>query len=210
MDYLVASLSLLTTEPILFYSVLFLSFLFFGEPIVLSISLLASTTNLFSLSTLLIFAFVSALVAETFWFYVGRFESVRKIFLTKNALKIEGLIIKFHINKPLVLLFTTRMFTGLTIAAIIYLGTKKISFRYFLLYSFIVNAFWTPVVVLIGYLTGHGYNYALTIFNNIHIAAGIVITTLLIIYLIFRRFYRGFSEGLSFSNETKQANIKNR
>ncbi len=169
---------------------LFVLFLFFGEPIIIAAAFFMSSHQHQDWLTLGVLAFVSAIIAELFWFYSGRIPYLRSFFLNKKMTTIKTFIEKIHLHKPLPLLFVTRLFTGLTIFAIIHLSTQGLSVRKFIVYSIIVNAFWTPLVVTIGYTAGLGYTYALNILNDVHRVSMLVLATALTVYLIYHMLNR--------------------
>lgn len=176
----------LANNYVQFGLILFILFLFLGEPLIIAAAFFLSSHNYDNWLLLGGLAFISAIIAEFFWFYMGRIPSIKSFFLTKGALTIESFIKKIHLHKPLPLLFFTRLFTGLTIIAIVYLSSQKIPIKKFAFCSIVVNAFWTPIVVAIGYMAGLGYTYALNILNDIHLVSAVFLVCILIFYLAYR------------------------
>lgn len=188
MEFLAGYLALLEQNSLMLFILTFVSLLFLGEPAVLGFAFFSATTNIFSFIELLTLVYISALIAESFWFFVGRVSTKsiqRSIRLATVRSDFSIFIKKIGLNKPFRLLFYSRLFSGLSILVIIFLGRSNITLRTFILYSLIVNAFWSPVIVTIGFAAGKGYPHLLTIFEDIR-------TFFVIILLIAFLGYYGF------------------
>lgn len=187
MDIILTFAEQTLADPLLFWSLSFVALLFFGEPIILSIALISATTHFISPSILIGLAILSAIIAEYFWFAIGKVAFskpfVRKRFFEHGIEELTLLRKKLHVAHPLALLFVTRPFTGLTIVAILLLGREGVRTGRFLLYSCIVNIFWTPVVVGIGYTAGMGYTWAVTLFETVHVGLGTLLVIVLIVFI---------------------------
>lgn len=196
MDSIISLFEALVTTPLYFYIAASFCLLFFGEPVIIAVAFIAASYNLFPVWILGVIAFITAVIAEFFWYAIGRFSAVQKFFLHPRAEEVVSLMRRFHIHRPLPLLFVTRLFTGLTIVAIIYLSARGVKFTSFIMYSIMVNAFWTPVVVSVGYLAGKGYVLALTILNNVHVALTLSFVILLCTYIAYRIIVRSIAKRL--------------
>lgn len=203
-------LETLSSNPTQLGIVLFILLLFLGEPLVLAVAFFASSHDYLDLQVVVVLTLISAIIAETFWFFIGRNQRVRSLFLNQHVQTVETLMQKVHLNKPLPLLFSTRLFTGLTIVAIIYLSSKGISFKRFLLFSTIVNTFWTPIVVLTGYSAGLGFNYALNLFNDIHLVSSIFLLAVLALYILYRLISRFWLKKLTLAQVPENTQVDNR
>ena len=190
MDFFITHIHSTLNDPVLFFSIAFVALLFFGEPVILSIALLSATTPFITPEALIVLAITTAVVAECFWFFVSTSFFAKRA-LKKNAVakgfhELQFLREKFNVRHPLALLFVTRPFTGLTVIAIILLGKEGVPWGRFVLYSTIVNVFWTPIVIGIGYATGKGYTWALTLFEGIHFGLGTILVLLVIVFFVYK------------------------
>ncbi len=189
MNFLNEYLVTLIHEPTLLILVGFVFMLFLGEPAVLAISFILATIQSFSIVSIIACAYGSAIIGEVFWFLLARsslFDSLKM----KSTLPIfspaqEEKIQRFRFTRPLELMFWTRMFSGLTIFAIIYISRKGLSGKRFVLYSLLVNAFWTPLVVGIGYWAGKGHQQILATYTHIHYSLEIGLVVVLLIYILY-------------------------
>ena len=188
MEHLEPYLNVFLANPEYIGAIAFILILLGGEPVVLALSFIAATYNILSLPTIMLMGFSTALLAEIFWFLFARSPWIN-LFGTRYG---ESRILQdFHYyfgklerNKPFRLLFFTRFISGLTIMVIIYLSRRKIPFLTFLRYCLLVNLFWTPVVVFIGWGGGKGFTFLFEIVNNIHYALFIIFLLAVILYLI--------------------------
>ncbi len=181
-------------DPMQFYFVGFVTMLFAGEPIVLIVAFLSATVGTLNFHDVLIIAYISAIIGEIFWFLVGRtrflarFQNIPGVSTVSTDLK--KMIQVSHLNTPVRLLFVTRLFTGLTIATILYLGRSELSAARFIRSILLVNLFWTPLVVGIGYGAGKGYTIATTLYEGVHFSTEIGLILLLICYAAYRFIFR--------------------
>lgn len=171
-------------------ALIFVLMFFVGEPVVLILAFLAATYNILTFTTIILITFLSAVAGELFWWYAGRTPLVRRIaettILSKIANNIPRSLRTISEKSPLRLLLTARLFTGVTIAAILYLSQKKISTIQFIGYSIVVNAFWTPIVVSLGFAAGKGHKVALDTYQAVEYSLSIGLVILIVLYIIFK------------------------
>lgn len=183
-------MNVFSQDPFIFFTISFFALLFLGEPAILSIALLSSTQQFITPLSLIVLALITAVIAELFWFLLGRYTASFTLGnisrFTEGYVTLRSLIKKLHVDKPMPLLFVTRPFTGLTIVAIIYLARTGLSTRKFALYSLLVNAFWTPIVVGIGVATGNGYARFLALFDGIYMKISITILFIIVIMFMYK------------------------
>ncbi len=186
MEVILEHLVVITGNTYLFFSLTFLLLLFLGEPFVLGVAFFSTTHSIFSLPEILVLAYTSALIGELFWFSIARKPFFDFIASKKTYQEVEKLTHLSRMNTPLRLLFFTRFITGLTIVAIVYLSKKGVSYPTFIKNVLLINLFWTPLVVGIGYSAGKGYTLALHIFEDAKFAITCTILLLIGIYLVYR------------------------
>jgi len=179
----------LINEPVLLTAVIFLLMLFLGEPIVLMLGFITATTGIINIYFIAGLAFLSAVVGEMFWFTTARLKQFsfleQKLKRSSFNTHFHRLLKVTHITTPLRILLTTRVFTGLTIAAIIYLSHTGVTKLRFLSYSFLVNLFWTPIILGVGYAAGTGYDWILNVYQDTHITLVFAIVISLAIYITY-------------------------
>lgn len=180
--------------PLQHYSVLtsVAGSLFGGEPAVLALGFL-SAQNFIHPLTLGVVAFLTALVAESVWFYVGRLTFTRNIAerMTRSprATAFYAKINRIENGHWLRVLFIAHVFSGTTIVYVLRLG-QKITYKRFLVYCALVNSIWTPTVILIGWSAGKGFSLLLTIFESVHLVIGIGLGVALCGYVLYYLFER--------------------
>lgn len=177
-------------DPVQFYFIGFFVMLFVGEPLVLVISFLSATAGILSLPYILIIAYTSAIIGELFWFLVGRSRLLSRFKNIQGAstisVDIKKMIQMSHLDTPIRLLFATRLFTGLTVAAVLYLGSSGLSTARFIRSILLVNIFWTPLMVGIGYGAGKGYTVVATLYEGIHFSTEIGLLILVLCYVVYK------------------------
>lgn len=185
LELFVNSVIHLHTQPLLLYFLASAAFLFIGEPVVLAFSTLSASYDLISPFYLTLLAFLTAVAAELFWYYVGKTKFLKKIFPAKKSQQLDALLRRFGTNQPFILLFVARFFTGLSILAIIHVSRRGMKISDFLKCSILVNIIWTPVMVALGYLAGKGYLVLVTTVETVRVAATIFIIVMAIVYGVY-------------------------
>ncbi len=191
MENLIATLSVFTQTPEILFFVLFLCMLFAGEPVILGIAFYTATTHFLPFWNIALLAFISSIVCELFWFVVGRTKIIeslnKKKFLSSFYSDLEHFSNTIKLSSPLRLLFSSRLISGLTIIVIIFLSRKDLTIRTFIWYSILVNSFWTPIVVGIGFAAGRGYSVALTTFEGVRVLSWIGLLVLILMYIAYKK-----------------------
>lgn len=187
---LVTILESLTANTELFFLLSFIFLLFAGEPIVLGFTFITTTLEMISVWNIFMFAFITAVLAELFWFFLARTKIFQKyklgeIFPTL-AKDMNYISHKSGIDSPLKLLFFSRFISGAAILVIIILSQKGIAVRKFFYYSIIVNLFWSTLIVTLGYYAALGYHEILMAFAGFAHVIEISLAVLLTIYLLYR------------------------
>ncbi len=190
MNELLSQLYLVVNDPLLFFVIIFFLMLFAGEPIVLGVSFISSSLHLLSFTQLLIIAYCSSLIGELFWFSLGRSQTMRSFDIRKYipalAADVSTFTQKIKMDSPFRQLFYSRFVSGLAIFVILMIGRSGLPLKTFLRYIVVVNAFWTLLIVSLGYLAAKGYSIALTIFTDIKLVFGVCLILLFCLYFLFR------------------------
>lgn len=168
--------------------VAFLSVLFGGEPAMLILSFLSGQGEFHPLLVGAV-GFATALLAEVFWFFLGRetsFDFLRNGFFSsrfRNGFfqKIRGVLDR----KPFRSLFLARFISGITIPCIVYFGRRRMPIGRFVSYCLVINLFWTPTIVLVGWSAGRGFTLILDTFKNLQIALDVLFVFFLAGYFIY-------------------------
>lgn len=155
-----------------------------GEPAVGILSAISAKGNI-PLWEIAIAAYTSALLAETCWYYVGNksllFLIDKFLYIRKLHTKINSVVDNADLDKPFVLLLFARFISGLTIPAIIYLGSR-VKFRVFIKNCIIVNLIWTSFIVGIGWALGKGLISAYES-DHIFIFSSVIFIILFLLYI---------------------------
>ncbi len=171
------------------FLVAFLGGLFGGESIMIFLSFFWATGYL-KLSDILIFALLGAIVCDIILFYVGKTKYAHKIIASKRFSagynRIDEFIEeKLHKNVFLLLLITKFIYLASPFT-IIYLGTKKVRFRDFVVRNIIVILIWITPMIALGYSLGKGFSFAYLFFRNLYISISLLVL-LIFLFIIFRK-----------------------
>ena len=166
--------------------------LFTGEPGVLALSF-AAEREIFPILVVAVAAFISAIVAESFWFLAANSLVPKKIigfFQHKSEAheKIKNRLTQMSQRTIFGTLLVSRFFSGFTILMLLYFGKRKtehhLTYGKFLLMICIVNLIWTPIIVTLGWFAGQGFTWAQTLFQNLQLSLGILAGIILLFYLL--------------------------
>lgn len=152
--------------------------MFGGEPAVLVLGFLTAQ-SIIPIPEVLLIGYSSALIAEIFWFWVARSSFAN--FLAKRFFSDDthkGLLYyaeKVERGNPLRLFMIARFVSGLTLVVLFYLSRKGTPFKTFVYYCLIVNAVWTPLIVLFGWMSGKGFTLIMDTFESIKLALGVAV-----------------------------------
>ena len=172
--------------------------IFAGETVILTLSTIISSTNSSLIWQVLIFSYIGELIAEFFFFFLGRTKLIyqlNKIQKFRSGLKKSGKIIdKLTDKSVLKTLFYSKFIYGVRTLTVIYLGYKRTSWKNFIKTELIVMGMAVSLVVAIGYFIGQGYKIALYLFRSFKIAMTIVFILFFVYYLLNKRIYRMLDE----------------
>lgn len=169
-------------------AVAFIASLFGGEPAVIALAFFSAKGSI-RLHEVIAIGFSTALIAEIFWFLLGRtkFTEILKNGIFKN-IKPSEIIFK-KIKRPLDAapfrsFLSARFISGATIPIIIYFGKKGMSLKAFISYCLVVNIIWTPAVALIGFSSGKGFELAINTFEDAQTILNIIFILGVTVYLL--------------------------
>ncbi len=166
--------------------VFFFGGLFFGEEGVLLLSIFSSKYSHNFLS-LIIFSSLGVILADIFWFFIGRLEVMSKLKNYKNINKNYTLAKKFINgalkNNHFLLLLFTKIFYGFRIFTTMYLS-RRIKFKEFILYEIIIVPFVVFVVAGIGWFGGRGFGWILHTYKSLQLAVLVLACGLILFYIV--------------------------
>lgn len=174
----------------------FLAGLIAGEETVILVSLLA-TQNGISLWLVWILASLGFIVADLFFFIIGRLKIFKRLgnyFKTKaNTDQLNEIIEKYQNKSLFLFLIIIKSVYGLGITGFIYLGARrKVSFKKLLPYEILVTLSLVSIFVFVGFLAGRGYTVAKQFFEGIYFVISFVFLLILIFYFVQRWVKRKF------------------
>jgi len=162
----------------------FLGGLFGGETAIISLSFL-SANGLFPLWWILVFTTIGEFISDIFVFLIGRMHFISNLTKLEKSFKvyrrIDKIIVKLSRDNIFLVILYGKFIYGASIFGLLYLGIKKKNIIEFLIADFIVVCMWIIILVTIGWLGGHGFNFIITIFNNIKIAIFLLLLFVLIL-----------------------------
>ena len=168
----------------------FLAVLFFGETAVL-VAIVLSEQDVLVLGDVLLFALLGTVVADVFWFTVGKSFPLRFIPKRVTRVMLDPIQEFFgHVthNRTFLSIFLLKFFVGIRLAGILFFARTKISYVRFLLYDTLGSLLYIGVLTVIGVILGRVIQ---DVTSAHHIFASIV-TGLLFIFIlsyIARKFY---------------------
>lgn len=132
---------------------------FLGEIVILSGFVLASQ-GLIDVTTMFTAALVATLLADFFWFFIGK--SLPRIHRLKIFLTFKGLYKKhedFFTTHPALVLFCVKYVYGLRWSTIIYYTSTPMTWKKYVTLDFFSTTSYVITLSIIGYITGKGiYN----------------------------------------------------
>lgn len=163
--------------------------------------------GIFDFKMALLFCFLGNILSESIYFSIGRIEhlsALKSWRVTSNGYKkMSKMLHKIGRGHPIVLLSLSKFIYGTGIATIVYLGIEKLEFKKFFAYSFLVNLFWIPFIMALGWFSGKGF---IKFTNSVE---DIKLTILLVVVLLsgFYLLHRWISKKL-LNNQEVEKNLK--
>lgn len=173
------------------YSILisFLGGFVTGESIIIGLAFLSATGTL-PIWNVIIFCTLGMFLSDFIPFTIGRHKWFVKTLWGKkffqNIKNVEKIVHKYAKHNLFFVLIVTKFVYGTSIPTLLYLGSKKITYRRFLINDFLAVIIFVPVIILIGWSAGKGYNFATNIFNDLRIAL-LIMVILIILYRVIRK-----------------------
>lgn len=163
----------------------FLGGFFFGIETIILFSFIGTAGNL-NLFVLLFFGFIGLVLSDCLSFWIGKSKILSKLTnykkLKENKKKIKRIFGRLTSKNLFFTLLYTKIIYGVSIAILIYLGTKKIKWKDFLINNALVNLLLATIAVLIGWFGGYWFKFIIYAFKSIQI--GIIFIVLFIIVII--------------------------
>jgi membrane protein DedA with SNARE-associated domain len=168
----------------------FLSPILGGENAVIFVAFLSSQGFL-SLWIVFFFSFLGMMAIDSIWFFITKTKYFKKLKnwkkISKKYLQVEEHIQKITRNKDVLLLLIAKILIGTRILIIIYLSSKKVSFKKFIFYNSIPTLIWAGLLCFIGYLAGKGFTSIIEVFKNVQIAIIFLFIFFIFFYVLIRR-----------------------
>jgi len=162
-----------------------------GETLLLIASFYAAQGSL-SITTVIIIAFVGAVIGDNIGYYIGAHGGRRFLlkygkyfFVRRKRLRAVDAYFKEHGGKTI---FIARFTSFLRALAAITAGSTKMPYKQFFLYDFAGAILWSIVISLLGFFLGGNWPLLKKVLRNMGLAAFAVIAFLMIaVYFINRR-----------------------
>jgi len=168
--------------------VAFLSGFITGDSMITLLSFLAANGYI-SLWKVVVFCTLGMYLSEFIPFSIGKIKPLREYFEKKvfsERVKKTELKIHHHAKtKPFLTLIVAKFTYGLSIPTLIYFGYKEIlSYKKFALYMIFINLIFVPVLVLVGWLSGKGFNLTEIVLKDVRVALLFLFALFLIIFYL--------------------------
>ncbi len=164
----------------------FLAGLLFGVESIMILAFLGVNSAL-SYVVLFSFGFLGMVVSDSIYFAIGKYRlfsrlnSGYNVHISKRMDKALHSLTKKN-------LFLTMMYTkiayGISIATLIYFGSKEISWKKFLKINVTLNLIGVSIAMILGWLAGHGYKSILTISKKLGLAIGFVFLFIIVLIIL--------------------------
>ncbi|MGK0209596.1 MAG: membrane protein DedA with SNARE-associated domain [Patescibacteria group bacterium] len=165
----------------------FLLGLLFAEEIILFLAVLAGQGE-FPLVRLFVFGYISILLIDLIWFYIGRFKLFsflkRYKILTKNYQRVVSAMERVSHGSVFLLLLSAKFILGTRNFTMLYLGSSEISVGRFFVFNAIANFVWLCVITIIGWGAGRGIGLFLNIYSNLYISLFVAVLLFLGLYFL--------------------------
>lgn len=157
---------------------IFFSSMIFGDAVIMTAAFL-SGQGIWSPITVFILTFFGTLVADIFWFFLGR-KSLTKFHkweaYRKKSEKILAVIEKIAGSRPLLFLFITKFLYGTRIITIVYVSLRNINFFKFIAVDSFGTLLWLFVIVPVSWFIGK---------STVGLSELIGVTKIALIFLLF-------------------------
>jgi len=150
-----------------------------GETALFTSAYLAKTGNL-NIFLVSIVAFLSTLISDWLWFFIGRIKGRSFIQKRKKLFEMNSKMDKIIQKYPVVILLFYRYIYGMRTVIPLFIGLSNIKTYKFITFSLITITFWTVLVSFIGYTFGI---IVLSVFEKIKNYQIIIITILILLGL---------------------------
>lgn len=158
-----------------------------GEAVIISLAFL-SGAGVLPVWYLLVFCTIGMYFSDFVPFTIGRFRFFRNLLekekFVRHVERLEDLLRKYTRNNLFLILMYTKVIYGASIPALVYLGSKKTPYSKFAIYNIFVEIIFVPIVVLVGWLAGRGFNVVTTIFDDIRIGIFLLLVFVVILYFV--------------------------
>lgn len=117
-----------------------------------------------------IFLFSGVVIADYFYYLIGRseaFEKLKKIKIVGFFFnRVDNTIEMITANHVPIAFYYCKFITGAKFLIDAYLGKKKVGHFYFVYMTLIAAVVWSTFAFLVGYLTGKGFIFVLDLFQS--------------------------------------------
>ncbi|HET8574730.1 MAG TPA: VTT domain-containing protein [Candidatus Paceibacterota bacterium] len=164
--------------------------IFTGEPGVIFLAFLGATGE-FSLLTVAIWSFLGMTTVDSLWFFFPKTKIYQRLighrYVSKPYRKIEEQLRIIAHDRDILILLLSKILIGTRVLILVFVGTRRLTFWRFLPANAAANAIWISVLMLVGFLARGGFEQALKTFQNIQIAAALIVALALLLYYGMKR-----------------------
>ena len=138
------------------HPVIFFGAFFFGEAVIVTAAFLAAQGTL-SISTVFILSLLGTLIADTLWFFSGRYVLSLTHRFDKYEEKYRGFLnhlVELYERSPFLSLLFIKFLYGTRVLTILFLSMRKMPIRTFFFYNTIGTLIWLSVITVVGFVAG--------------------------------------------------------
>ncbi|HLD60751.1 MAG TPA: VTT domain-containing protein [Patescibacteria group bacterium] len=158
---------------------------FLGEAAILPAAFL-SAQGIYSPIAVFGIALIGTVSSDSIWFFLGeplfkRFGSWKRY--EEKMVHIQNKLHGFTGKRPYLMLLFIKFFYGARVLTIMYVASRRVKYRTFLLFNTLGTLPWLAVLISIGWLAGRNIVNAVNLFGNIRLALSAIILALIVVKL---------------------------
>jgi membrane protein DedA with SNARE-associated domain len=182
------------------YIIIFFGAALGGEFSLFALGFLAGQDVLSTLSVIIL-GFAGTLFPNILWFFLGKTKAMSKLVLFRYADATTSMVTqavdRMSKGNHFAALTIIKFIVGTPFILTMYVSKTDISFRRFILYESGVVLLSLLAVVPIGFVSGLGFIYIASIFNNLYAMVGFVLLVVVIIIMLKRWIKNKFTKSNS-------------
>ncbi len=169
------------------YVIVFFGAVFGGELGLFTLGFLTAQ-KVISITPVIILSFLGALIPNILWFFIGKTNLVTKAVLHRHTKGTTSLITeavtKISKGNHFIAITIIKFIVGTPFILVMYVNQTRMHFKNFLYYQSAALILSLLVILPIGFVSGLGFSYLESVFNDVYLAIGFILLIIVIIVVI--------------------------